>query len=158
MLLKIPSGNVGHAYIAAGFVGVATVSGFEGLGVQVNVRLGGEIQYPHQSACMIVVAVAQDNRIHFSKIDAQGLCIGLEKAALAGVEEDSAVVSLNPYRPTVLWQQCVGVAGVVDQDGYGYGFGHGMEPPLAEAVSMLDFWHYACGEIFAGMTLAVRIG
>ena len=69
--------------------------------VQIDVHLRRQVQDTVETADVIVVPVAQDNRIRLGEIDSKGFGVMQEQIALARVKEDLLILCFEPDRHSV---------------------------------------------------------
>jgi hypothetical protein len=95
----------------------AAATGREGGRMQEQSNVGDLVQRIAQTAGVVVVAVAEDNRVGTIQSDTQCLRIVRQRQPLAGVEKHASFGGLNPETKTVFPKQAHALGCILSQDG-----------------------------------------
>src|SRR5664280_1011890 len=94
-----------------------TVFFLEGRWMQINPRLWHDIKHRWHAAHVVVVAVAQHNRLQPVKRKPQGFRVYHRQVGLAGVEQQAASPALNVKGQPVFSDQSLAMDAVLDEHG-----------------------------------------
>ena len=106
-----------HPNGPAGAVGVAGELGGESGGMKKEPGFGCRCASRVQSSCVVVVAVAEDDRVGVCEVDPELGGVVKEQVALAGVEEEAARADLEMEGEAVFGAQSAGMDAILDQSG-----------------------------------------
>jgi len=84
--------------------------------VQIDGRFRTQAREFGQATRMVIVTVTEHNSVRALQVNPQTPRVGFERLALAGFEQDSPAIGLNPQRQPVLRQKAGLPCDVIDKN------------------------------------------